>query len=159
MFSVDVFPTLSACVKAQEVLEISPQKIALSSPLVTTSSCRYQADCPFTLNVWLQWQPLRPPCLKQTSLLPQRVEFITVRQCRVVKPGSATGHYFLLMLCSFTNQVLAQLVLFSCGHELRPAGVNGWFQVAPIETAVSKQTSPLPQRAISTSSIWSTWRC
>ena len=70
------------------VNEISPQKIALASPLVTTSSCRYQAECPFTLIVWLQWQPLRPPCLKQTSLLPQRVEFITVRQCRVVKPAT-----------------------------------------------------------------------
>ena len=73
--------------------------------------------------------------------------------------GSATRHYFLLMLCSFTNKVLARLDLLICGHELRPAGVNGWFQVASIGTAVSKQTSPLPQRAISTSSIWSTWRC
>ena len=39
--------------------------------------------------------------------------------------GSATGHYFLLMLCSFTNKVLARLDLLCCGHELRPAGVNG----------------------------------
>ena len=53
-----------------------------------------------------------------------------------------------LMLCSFTNQVLAQLDLLRCGHELRPAGVHGWLQVAAIETAVSKQTSTLPQRAI-----------
>ena len=75
---------------------------------------------------------------------------------RLLDLGSATGHYFLLMLCSFTNKVLARLDLLSCGHELRPAGVNGWFQVASI---VSKQTSSLLQRAISTSSIWSTWRC
>ena len=31
--------------------------------------------------------PTDPPFLKQTSLLPQRVEFIAVRQCRVVKPA------------------------------------------------------------------------
>ena len=36
----------------------------------------------------------------------------------------------ILMLCSFTNQVLAQLDLLRCGHELRPAGVHGWLQVA-----------------------------
>ena len=65
--------------------------------------------------------------------------------------GFATGHYFLLMLCSFTNKVLARLDLLSC--------VNGWFQVASIGTAVSMQTSLLHQRAISTTSIWSTWRC
>ena len=43
------------------------------------------------------------------------------------------------MLCSFTNQVLAQLDLLRCGHELRPAGLHGWLQVAAIETAVSRQ--------------------
>ena len=37
---------------------------------------------------------------------------------------------------------------------LRTAGVHGWLQVAAIETAVSKQTSSLPQRAISTSSLF-----
>ena len=57
----------------------------------------------------------------------------------------------ILMLCSFTNQVLPQLDLLRCGHEFRPAGVHGWLQAAAIETAVSKQTSSLPQRVTSTS--------
>ena len=50
----------------------------------------------------------------------------------------------ILMLCSFTNQVLAQLDLFRCGHELRPAGVHGWLQVAAMKTAVFKQTFCVP---------------
>ena len=56
------------------------------------------------------------------------------------------GHLFEsgLLLCSFTKQVLAQLDLLRCGHELRPAGVHRWLQVAAIETAVSKQTSSFP---------------
>ena len=70
--------------------------------------------------------------------------------------GCATGHHYSLMLCSFTNQVLAQLDLLRCGHGLPPAGVHGWLQVAATETAVSKQTSSLHQRAISTSSLWTT---
>ena len=43
-----------------------------------------------------------------------------------------------MMSCSFTKQVLAQLDLFWCEHELRPAGVHGWLQVAAVETAVSE---------------------
>ena len=51
---------------------------------------------------------------------------------------------WLLTLTFFTNQVQPQLDLLRCGHELRPAGVHGWLQVAAIETAVSKQTFSFP---------------
>ena len=37
---------------------------------------------------------------------------------------------------------------------MRLAGVHGWLQVAAIETAVSKQTSSFPKRAISTSLLF-----
>ena len=65
-----------------------------------------------------------------------------------------------LLLCVFLspeeyrNNVYWEMFERFGSLRLRTAGVHGWLQMAVVGTAVSKQTSSFPQRAISTSSLW-----
>ena len=42
---------------------------------------------------------------------------ILLAEGRLVNLGCATGHSSFVMSCSFTNQVLAQIMLYKCGDE------------------------------------------
>lgn len=47
-------------------------------------------------------------------LMPSGRHIILLAEGRLVNLGCATGHSSFVMSCSFTNQVLAQIMLFKC---------------------------------------------
>ena len=114
MFSVDVFPTLSACVNAQEVLEISPQKIVSPSRW----SQRHRADFMPTTVCLLMYGSRG---LRSTSLFLQRVPLIPVLVCSLsnVIQSRPTGVHEWLRVAAIETAVTERDYL--CFH-------NGPFQ-------------------------------
>ena len=55
-----------------------------------------------------------------SSQLPAPKEIILLAEGRLVNLGCATGHPSFVMSCSFTNQVLAQIELFTKGEQYPP---------------------------------------
>jgi adenosylhomocysteinase len=50
-------------------------------------------------------------------LMPSGRHIILLAEGRLVNLGCATGHSSFVMSCSFTNQVLAQIMLYKCEDE------------------------------------------
>ena len=77
---------------------------------------------------WLE-REVKKKKIKKMNVKPQvdkyilgKKEIILLAEGRLVNLGCATGHPSFVMSNSFTNQVLAQIELFTKGHEY-PAGV------------------------------------
>ena len=112
MFSVDVFATLSACVNAQEVLEISPQKIVSPSRW----SQRHRADFMPTTDCLLMYGSRG---LRSTSLFLQRVPLIPVLVCSLsnVIQSRPTGVHEWLRVATIETAVTERDIFVSTtGH-------------------------------------------
>ena len=105
------------------------------SSLLTVRLCRLQA---YKNDVYIM--PKKPTLCPHSSLsVSTQVSLLLLTFMAYTSSSSASQTWLLRRTVEETALAMTlqrQLDLLRCGHELRPAGVHGWLQVAAIETAV-----------------------